>query len=172
MELILIAAVAANGVIGGQGSLPWRIPEDMAHFKATTMGHSVLMGRTTYASIGGLLPGRSTIVLSRNPHFQAHSDCRVLASLGEALASCRNAAKVFVAGGAQLYQAALPLADTLLLTRIEKEYAGDAFFPDFSAYPFILTACRPLPTKSLAPDISVRIETYRRVTNQARPALV
>lgn len=156
MELIVIAAMAANRVIGLHNTIPWHIPEEMAHFKATTMGHTLIMGRKTYQSIGGPLPGRRIIVVSRDPRFRPHPACTVAPSLAEALAGCREAAKVFVAGGEELYRAAL-LADTLLLTRIGKDYAGDAFFPDFSDLPFICVERQSLPAV-----IDLIVETYRR----------
>jgi dihydrofolate reductase len=157
MELIVIAALAANRVIGLHNTIPWRIPEEMAHFKATTMGYPLIVGRRTYQAIGGPLPGRRMIVVSGDPSFRPHPDCPVAPSLIEAIACCAGADKVFVAGGEQVYRAALPLADTLILTRIGREYAGDAFFPDFSAYPFVLTDSRPL-----AASLPVTIETYHR----------
>lgn len=160
MELIVIAAIAANRVIGLHNTIPWHIPEEMAHFKATTMGHTLIMGRKTYQSIGGPLPGRRIVVVSRDPRFRPHPVCTSAASLTEALAGCGEAAKVFVAGGEELYRAALPLADTLVLTRIGKDYAGDAFFPDFSDLPFVCVERQPLPAA-----VDLVVETYRRRPN-------
>lgn len=160
MELIIIAAMAANRVIGCHNTIPWRIPEDMAHFKATTMGHPLIMGRKTYASIGQPLPGRRIIVVSGNPDFRPHPDCTAVASLTAAIACCADADKAFVAGGEQIYRAALPLAQTLILTVIGRDYAGDVFFPDFSDYPFVLIDRRDLPAA-----LPVVIETYRRRTD-------
>jgi dihydrofolate reductase len=157
MELIVIAAMAANRVIGLHNTIPWQIQEEMAHFKATTMGHTLIMGRKTYQSIGGPLPGRRTIVVSRNPQFRPHPGCIVAASLAEALACCRDADKVFIAGGEQLYRAALPLADTLILTMIGRDYKGDALFPDFSTLPFVCVDRKPLPA-----PVDLIVETYRR----------
>lgn len=167
MELIIIAAVAGmtgiagipanRGVIGLHNTIPWRIPEDMAHFKATTMGHPLIMGRKTYLSLGGPLPGRRHIVVSANPHFRPHPDCLSALSLPAAVALCADADKVFVIGGEQLYRAALPLADTLILTLIDREYEGDAFFPDFADLPFRLVDSRPLGAA-----VPARVNTYRR----------
>jgi len=162
MELIIIAAMAANRVIGFHNTIPWRIPEDMAHFKATTMGHPLIMGRKTYASIGQPLPGRRIIVVSRNPRFRAQPNCTVVASLTAAIDCCADADKAFVAGGEQIYRAALPLAQTLILTVIGHDYVGDAFFPDFSGYPFVLIDRRDLPAA-----LPVVIETYRRGTDDS-----
>jgi dihydrofolate reductase len=163
LELIIIAAMTANRVIGCNNTIPWHIPEEMAHFKATTMGHWLIMGRKTYESIGRPLPGRRTIVVSSNPSFRPHADCTVVASLDQAISYCLNAEKVFIIGGEQLYRAALPLATTLILTVIDQEYAGDAWFPDFSDLPFALVARREL---SSSPLLTVLI--YQRV--QPAPA--
>lgn len=162
MELIIIAAMAANRVIGCHNTIPWRIPEDMAHFKATTMGHPLIMGRITYESLGQPLPGRRIIVVSGNPGFRAQPDCTVVASLTAAIACCAEADKAFVAGGEQIYRAALPLAQTLILTVIGRDYVGDAFFPDFTSCPFVLADRRNLPAA-----LPVVIETYRRRTGDS-----
>ncbi len=159
MELILIAAMAANRVIGRNNAIPWQIPEEMAHFKATTMGHPLIMGRKTYASIGGPLPGRRNIIVTANPSFQARPDCTVVAvSLAQAITLCAGAEKVFVIGGAQLYQAALPLAHTLILTVIGKDFAGDTFFPDFSDQPFLL-----VDSQVMDASVPLTIKIYRRI---------
>lgn len=158
MELIIIAAMAANRVIGRQNTIPWHIPEDMAHFKAITMGHPLIMGRKTYASIGAPLPGRSTIVVSANPQFRPHPDCTVVSSLDAAIALCAHAEKAFVIGGEQLFRAALPLARTLILTLIDREYEGDVYFPDFADQPFLL-----VDSRILAASVPLTINTYRRV---------
>ncbi|MGI6656736.1 MAG: dihydrofolate reductase [Desulfobulbus sp.] len=160
MELILIAAVAANGVIGCHHTIPWSIPEDLAHFRRTTMGSPVLMGRATWASLPGPLPGRRMIVVSTSQD-PATAGCTVVPSLKAALELCREREdeRVFVIGGSQLYRAALPLADTLILTRIARSYPGDVFFPDFSTEPFVLISRCPL-----ASAIPATIETYRRKT--------
>lgn len=129
--LSLIAAVAANGVIGSDNALPWRLPEDLKRFKALTLGHPVIMGRKTYASIGRPLPGRRNIVVSRNAAFAA-AGCETAASLEAAIAACAGTAdEIFVIGGAQIYAEALPLAERLYLTEIRAEFPGDARFPAF-----------------------------------------
>jgi dihydrofolate reductase len=128
-SLYLIAAVAANGVIGAHGGLPWRLPEDLRHFKRMTQGHAVIMGRRTWESIGRALPGRRNVVVTRRAAFAAPG-ASVAPSLEAALELCRDQAIVFVIGGAALYQAALPLADGLLLTEIHRDYEGDTRFPE------------------------------------------
>ena len=125
--LALIVAVARNGVIGNRGDLPWRIREDMKHFKDTTWGHTVIMGRRTHESIGRALPSRRNIVISRNPGARFEG-CETVASLDEALALARATETTpFVIGGASLYEEALPLATEIHLTRIDRDVEGDTF---------------------------------------------
>ena len=130
----LIAAVAANGVIGRGNRLPWRLPADLRRFKELTLGHALVMGRRTYESIGRPLPGRVTVVLTRDPAF-APPGVAVARNLDEALAAaaaaCPGSGEVFVAGGAEVYAQALPRAGRLYLTRVEAEVEGDTRFPDF-----------------------------------------
>ncbi|MBB6629610.1 dihydrofolate reductase [Nocardioides sp. KIGAM211] len=129
-RVVLVAAVADNGVIGAAGGIPWRIPEDFAHFKATTLGHTLVMGRATYDSIGRPLPGRTTIVLTRAPDWSVEG-VLVAASLEEALVLARALpGDVMVAGGAHVYAAALPLADEQVLTLVHQRPDGDTFYPD------------------------------------------
>jgi dihydrofolate reductase len=128
--VFLIAAVAANGVIGARGKLPWHLPEDLKHFKALTLGHPVIMGRKTWESLGRPLPGRENIVVTRTAAYEAPG-ASVAASLDAALALCAGEAVAFVIGGAELYAAALPLAAGLVLTEIHRDYEGDTRFPDF-----------------------------------------
>jgi dihydrofolate reductase len=132
VKLSIIAAVADNGVIGRDNTLPWHLSEDLKRFKALTMGHHILMGRKTYESLGRLLPGRTTVVISRNPQYQV-AGALVAGSLPQAIALCGDDGEVFVIGGNELYKAALPLADKLYLTRIHREFAGDAYFPAYDA---------------------------------------
>jgi dihydrofolate reductase len=128
VTVTLIAAVARNGVIGADGGIPWHLPEDFAHFKATTLGHTLLMGRATYDSIGRPLPGRTTIVLTRDPDWRAEG-VLVADSIEEALAMAEG--DVFVAGGAAVYAAALPYADEQLLSEVDLEPEGDTFYPAY-----------------------------------------
>ena len=136
-RLTLIAAVARNGVIGCENRLPWHLPEDLRFFKATTLGHPMIMGRKTRESLGeNPLPGRPHIVLSRDPQYAARGS-HTVPDFPAALAACEGADEVFVIGGAQVYALALPYARRVLLTCVPGEYAGDAFFPDISGYPDI-----------------------------------
>lgn len=130
-RVVLVAAVADNGVIGREGELPWRIPEDMKHFREVTTGHTLVMGRVTYDSIGRPLPGRTNIVVTRNPHWQADGVTTV-GSLDEALAVAEHTpGDVMVMGGAQIYAAAILLADAQVLTEVRQSPDGDTFYPDF-----------------------------------------
>lgn len=128
MTVVLIAAVARNGVIGHAGDIPWRVPGEQQFFKATTLGHTLVMGRATYDSIGRPLPGRTTVVLTRDPAWRADG-VTTAASLEEALA--RAEGEVYVAGGAAVYAAALPFADVQLLSEIDLEPEGDTYYPAF-----------------------------------------
>ncbi|MCL2723951.1 MAG: dihydrofolate reductase [Polyangiaceae bacterium] len=127
--LALIVAVAEGGVIGKDGKLPFRVPEDLRHFKNTTMGHAIIMGRKTYESIGRALPGRRNIVVSRTPGYSAEG-CEVASSLEEAVMLARTTdEEPHVIGGGAIYEAALPFATRIYLTRIHARYEGDTFFP-------------------------------------------
>jgi dihydrofolate reductase len=134
MTVTLIAAVARNGVIGADGGIPWHLPEDFAHFKATTLGHTLVMGRATYESIGRPLPGRTTIVVTRDPEWYAEG-VLVAHSLEEALALAGDA-EVFVAGGATIYEQAMPYADVLLISEVDLGPEGDTFFPTIDPAPW------------------------------------
>lgn len=129
MQTVIIVAVARHGVIGADGGLPWRIPEDMARFKRLTMGHALVMGRATFESIGRPLPGRTNIVLTRQPGW-SHDGALVARSLEEGLsmAAARDQ-DAFIAGGAEVYRQALEIADRIELTEIDDNPAGDTWFP-------------------------------------------
>lgn len=165
MRVTLIAGVARNGTIGRDNALLWSLPEDMKHFRATTMGAPVVMGRKTWASLPERfrpLPGRHNIVLSRQPGFEAPG-ASVVAGLDEALALARRggAPRVFVIGGAQIYREALPRADELLLTEIERDYDGDAHFPPFGREAFVEVA-RDRHRAAPPNDFDFSFATYRR----------
>lgn len=127
-RLHLIVALARNGVIGRAGALPWRLPEDLAHFKRTTLGHCVIMGRRTWEAIGRPLPGRRNLVLTRDPAWRA-AGAEPMTDLDTALRAV-GAGEGFIIGGAQIYAQALqrPIA-SIYATEIDAEFAGDAFFP-------------------------------------------
>ena len=127
-KIVLVVARARNGAIGRDNALPWHLPEDLRHFKATTMGGTLLMGRRTFESIGRPLPGRRTVVLTRDADW-SYPGVERAGSLDEALARCADLAEVFVVGGAQVYAEALPRADRIVVTEVDAEVDGDAFFP-------------------------------------------
>ena len=130
MRLSIIAAVSANKVIGAHNSLPWNLPADRKRFQKLTMGHHLLMGRKTFESIGFVLPGRSTIVITHQPDYQPEG-VRVAHSLEEALQLVENDNELFIAGGEEIYRQMLPLADRLYLTYVHEDFEGDTHFPDF-----------------------------------------
>jgi dihydrofolate reductase len=135
MQLHLIFAKARNGVIGNHNTLPWHLPEDMAHFKRITMGCPVIMGRKTWASLPARfrpLPGRANVVITRQTDW-SEIGAQPSSSLDDALSFCEQFADVWVIGGAQIYAQALPLADTAVVTEIDADFEGDAFAPQFGA---------------------------------------
>ena len=136
MQLHLIFARTANGVIGQDNALPWHLPEDLAHFKRITLGCPVIMGRKTWDSLPSQfkpLPGRRNVVVSRQTHFDA-SGAEHARSLQAAMDLCASDAHVWVIGGAQMYAQALPLAHSAVVTEIEMQCAGDAFAPAFESH--------------------------------------
>jgi dihydrofolate reductase len=139
-RVVLVAAIADNGVIGSGGDIPWRIPGEQQHFKAVTLGHVLLMGRATYDSIGRPLPGRTTIVLTRDPAWSA-AGVRVAHSLEAALAQADSLpGDVMVAGGADVYAAALAHADEQILTEVHLSPDGDTTYPSFDRADWTETA--------------------------------
>ena len=130
MRLSIIAAVSANQVIGDHNSLPWKLPADLKRFQKLTMGHHLLMGRKTFESIGFVLPGRTTVVITHQPDYHPEG-VLVAHSLEAALRLVDNDSELFIAGGAEIYRQMLTLADRLYLTYIHEEFEGDARFPHF-----------------------------------------
>jgi dihydrofolate reductase len=142
----LLAAVDERGGIGRNGRMPWRLSDDLKHFRALTLGHHVLMGRKTYATVAGKLAGRKLLVLSRNPAFRA-DDALVFADFQAAVASAQAAGEdeLFVIGGAQLFARALPLAQRFYLTRVYADADCDVFFPEFDLGGWKLTGREDFP---------------------------
>ena len=149
--------MAKNNVIGRDNDLPWYLPADLKHFKAITMGKPMVMGRKTWESLPGLLPGRRHIVVTRNPEYEAQG-AEVALSLEEAIASAGDVDEIMVVGGAHLYALALPYADRLHLTLIDDEFEGDAYFP-----PIDESAWRQISSEEHGPDEKNRYR-YRFVT--------
>jgi len=127
-RLYLVAAVAANGIIGANGRLPWHIPEELKHFKKLTLGHPVIMGRRTWESLKGPLPQRENIVVTRTAGYEAPG-AAVATSLEAALAMCIGEPVAFVIGGTELFKDSLPVAAGMVLTEIQRDYEGDTWFP-------------------------------------------
>lgn len=136
MKISLVWAMAQNRVIGRNNNLPWYLPEDLKYFKRITMGKPIIMGRKTFESIGKPLPGRTNIVVTRNPGFSVEG-VKTANSLDAAKALCESIAVIdgsdeaMVIGGAEIYTQAMPLADRLYLTEVHAEVEGDAYFPEF-----------------------------------------
>jgi dihydrofolate reductase len=127
-RLTLVVAYSGNRVIGRDNALPWKLPGDLAHFKRTTLGRPILMGRKTWESLGRPLPGRRNIVISRNADYRAEG-ALVVPDLAAAVAACAGEEEVFVIGGAQIYAVALAAADRIIATEVQATVEGDAFFP-------------------------------------------
>lgn len=134
MRLTLVVAAAENGVIGRDGALPWHLPADLKHFKRSTLGKPILMGRKTHQSIGRALPGRLNLVLTGQPDYRAPG-CELVHSLDEAIgrAEREGAPELMIIGGAGLYREALSRADRILLTRVHGHYEGDTRLPELDA---------------------------------------
>lgn len=129
-KLAIIVAMARNHTIGINNTLPWRIPADLKHFKSLTMGHHLIMGRKTFDSIGKPLPGRISVVVTRNSALNIEG-CVMAHSLEDAINACEDDDEIFIVGGAELYALAMPFVDTIYLTEIMQDIAGDAHFPEF-----------------------------------------
>lgn len=136
MQIVLIVAMSRNRVIGRDGQLPWQLPADLRRFKQLTMGQTLLMGRKTFESIGRPLPGRRTIVLSRNAEFRADG-CQVVTDLQAGIAAARSA-ELFICGGGEIYRQALPLVEKIYLTELLREVEGDSRFPELPVDRFAL----------------------------------
>ncbi|MFL6090405.1 MAG: dihydrofolate reductase [Aeromicrobium sp.] len=159
MTVTLVAAVGANGVIGVDGDLPWRLPEDLKHFKALTLGHPMVMGRATFDSIGRALPGRTTIVVTRNPEWSADG-VEVAPDLDSALARAHELdGDIFIVGGGQIYAQALDsgLVDLMVITRVAAAPDGDVRFPPVDWERWV-----PVVRIPHGGDPSFEIVTYQR----------
>lgn len=129
-QLSTIVAIANNRVIGINNTLPWHLPEDLKRFRALTTGHHIIMGRKTYESLGRLLPGRTTVIVTRNQDYKV-AGALVANSLQDAIAQSKGDDEAFLIGGAELYQDGLKWSDKLYITEIDLDVAGDAYFPEF-----------------------------------------
>ncbi len=174
LDIIIVAAVAENGIIGRGNALPWRLKSDMTHFRTLTMGKPVVLGRKTFASIGKPLAGRTTIVISRDENFGApgivvapNFEAALATARGDALR--RNADAILVAGGADIYAQALPLATRLVITEVHKRVDGDARFPAIDAKRWRETA-RSEHKPGTQDEANFAFVTYQRVVNAGQNA--
>ena len=138
-KLSIIVAMSSNRVIGVNNTLPWHLSEDLKHFKFLTVGHTIIMGRKTYDSIGRALPNRRNIVISRNIEISCEG-AEVVHSIENAFSISKNDGEVFVIGGSNIYEQALHLVDHLYITEIKKSFLGDAFFPEINKSIWIETS--------------------------------
>jgi dihydrofolate reductase len=164
MRISIIAAVAENGVIGRGGELPWHLAADLKRFKQLTMGHTLIMGRKTWESIGRPLPGRKMVVITRQKDFRS-AGIEIVASLDAALeiAAALGDVETFIIGGAEIYRLALPRADRLYLTRVHANVDGDAIFPDVDSRAWKLTEIEERPADA-SNEFSFNFEQLERVS--------
>lgn len=162
MKLILIAAVANNNVIGQNNKLLWHMPADLKHFKELTMGRPMIMGRKTFESIGKPLPGRRTIVVTRNKDYDAMG-CEVVTDIRDAICKVKDEQEVFVAGGGEIYRQVINLHCTrrLYLTRVYANFEGDSFFPEINTEKWELVEREPQPADEKNP-YPFAFLTYKR----------
>jgi len=163
-EIYLIAAINQRNVIGDKGSIPWHLPDDLAHFSRLTRGHTMIMGRKTYQSLGKPLKNRHHIVLSRSMSAQeiGHPDVTLCHNLQQALALLPNTHRpVFVIGGERVYQEALPLASKLYITHVDNNVTGDAYFPSIDEQVWQKTETRHQTTDNRH-EYAMTFTTYQR----------
>ena len=161
MLISIIAAMSLNRVIGKNNQIPWHIPGEQKRFKQITWGHSIIMGRKTYESIGKPLPGRTNIVITRQKKISAPG-CLVVNSLEQALKNCpANETEAFIIGGEQIFRLALPIVQRIYLTTIQKEIEGEAFFPEFSLND--VTVIRQLADDVTSPPLPYTFSIFERV---------
>ena len=161
-EIELIVAVARNGVIGRDGAMPWRLPTDLKHFKRQTMGMPIVMGRKTFESIGRALPGRRSIVVTRDPNYRAEG-CEVAGGIDEALALASEGSpeRVCVIGGAEIYRQTMDRADRLIVTEVDAEPDGDTVLPPIDGETWREVA-RETPERDPRDSDPVAFVTYER----------
>ncbi len=161
ITLAIIVAMSKNRTIGFRNTMPWRIPADLQHFKKLTMGHHMIMGRKTFDSIGKPLPGRTTVVVTHDRSLKL-AGCTVVHSLPEAIASCVRETQIFIVGGADIYAQSLSFADILYITEIQKNFVGDAVFPDFDKSEW-LEVSREIHHQETPEMLEYHFITYRRI---------
>lgn len=165
MRISHIVAMSENHVIGRSGGMPWHIPEDFKFFKATTMGHAMIMGRKTWDSIGKVLPGRLTIIVTRSRDFKAPAGIVVKDSVASAIEYCREhqsewGHECFIVGGGEIYKQSLPIADRVYLTMVHRHVEGDTLYPPLPAGEFAQTYLEP----HLEATVPFSFSTWDRIT--------
>ena len=163
-RISLIVAMGKNGVIGANGRIPWHLPNELKLFKSLTMGHHIVMGRKTYDSIARLLPGRTTVIVTRQRDY-AVPGAVVANSVSEALDACRGDDEIFVIGGADLFRETLPIADRLYLTVVDAEPEGDTFMPELDMTQWRETSAEHFPADEKHVH-AYRFAVYDRVEKQ------
>lgn len=164
-RISIIVAMAKNRVIGANRAIPWHLPNELKLFKNLTMGHHIVMGRKTYESIGRLLPGRTTVIVTRQPDYQVPG-ALVAHSLDEVVTACAGEREIFVIGGAEVYRAALPLADRIYLTTVDAEPPGDTFMPELD-----LTDWRETSVQAFSADSRHQYGYRFAVYDRVRPGM-
>ncbi len=163
MTISIIVAAAANNVIGVAGGLPWHLPEDLKRFKEVTMGKPMIMGRATYDSIGRALPGRTSIVVTRQAGFEAEG-CIVVDSIDAAIEAAGDVEEIMVIGGGEIYRQVLPRTDRIYMTRLQAEIEGDTRFPELDMDEWEVTSVEEFPAGDER-EFGFDVETLDRVTS-------
>ena len=161
MKVSMIVAASANNVIGADGGLPWRLSEDLRRFKEITMGKPMIMGRLTYETIGKALPGRRSIVLTRQADYQP-AGVDVASTPEAALQLAGDVDEVMIIGGAKVYEKFLPMSERIYLTRVHAEVEGDTFFPEIREDEWRIVSSQPLPPNDERP-FSISFQTLERI---------
>jgi len=163
-RIAIIVAMSKNRVIGANGAIPWHLPEELKRFKRLTLGHHIIMGRKTWESIGRPLPGRTTVIITRQRGYgMPVPGVKIAHSLDDAIAACGDDREIFVIGGAELYVQALPRAGRLYLTTVDAEIAGDTSMPDFDAGKWCEVSSESFPADERHRH-SFRCVTYERAS--------
>ena len=162
MKVSMIVAASANNVIGVDGGLPWRLSDDLRRFKEITMGKPMIMGRLTYDSIGKALPGRRSIVLTRQPGFKAPG-VDVVTTPEAALELAGSADEIMIIGGGKVYEQFLPVTDRIYLTRVHTEIEGDTYLPEIDEDEWRIISSQPLPPNDERP-FSISFQTLERIS--------
>ncbi len=170
MNISIIVAVSENNVIGCNNKLLWHIPGDLKRFKAITMGHPIVIGRKTFESIGRPLPGRNNVVISRQGGYKPEG-CTVYSSIHEAISNLAGEKEIFIIGGGEIYQQALPLANKIYLTKIHKSFYGDTFFPEFPIQEWKVVHDETIAASEKVPFSFSYITLERKTQSAANPSI-